>query len=240
MTDPDERETLLLRLRQFPLHVAHDLRGTLAGVTLLAQVAQQHLQRGDLAAAEQDLQRIAEHAQMSQLVLDALWRMADPLERPPKPRVCALDKVARTAADEAVLSLQAHLPGRHLPRLHLEPLGKASVDQGLMHVILVNLVSNALKFNLDRDGVNVSVSRDAASEAANLVLIVSDDGVGFEMDAANIGPSQRSSHAGPVPGYGLGLSIVRQALERLGGALELRSAPGRGTSARVTIPAASA
>ena len=238
MATPDELATLLQSLRQFPADVAHDLRSALAGIGLLARVAQEHLQRGDVASAGADLERLAHQAQRSQMVLDALLRLADPLERPLQPTGCALDEVARAAADEAVLSVQAYLPGRRLPPVHLQPLGSARVDRGLLHVILINLIGNALKFNLDQDGVSVRVGRDDTGADAGLAVVVSDDGTGFDPNLVlqPQGPNVHPDSSAGVSGHGLGLDIVRRAAERMGGRLEVHSMRGRGTTARVVLP----
>ena len=63
----------------------------------------------------------------------------------------------------------------------------------------------------------VSLSRDDAGA----VLVVDDDGVGFDADAASTG---------------MGLANVRGRVEPLGGALEIESAAGSGTTVRVRIP----
>jgi signal transduction histidine kinase len=64
--------------------------------------------------------------------------------------------------------------------------------------------------------VRLDVSKDRA------VLVVADDGVGFE-------PSLRN-------GGGFGLPGMRERAERLGGALQVESAPGQGTTVRVEVP----
>lgn len=230
-------------LRQFPLDVAHDLSGPLAGIGMLAVVAQDHLERGDLAAAREDLRRIAEQVRSSQVALDALGRLADPLERPLDAHPCSLDAIAQSAAAEALLSVRAQFPERRLPQIRLRPLGQARVDGGLVHVILVNLIGNALKFNVDRDEVLVEVlvevNRDTGGGDADLVLVVSDDGAGFEVHAdPEVRPSSgRSERFGALAGSGLGLGIVHRAAQRLGGRVELNSSPGKGATVRVSLPA---
>jgi signal transduction histidine kinase len=226
-------------MRQFPLDVAHDLQGPLAGIGMLAGVAQQHLALGDLAAASQDLQRIADQARSSLGALQALWRLADPLERPLEPRRCSLDEVAQGAAAEALLSVQAQWPGRRLPRLHLRPLGHADVDRGLVHVILVNLIGNALKFNIDHDEVDVEVRRDPVPGDAGLGLSVSDDGVGFEPNTVSqtLARPPGADSGSRLGRYGLGLGIVRRAAQRLGGGVQVSSSPGKGVHARVWLGA---
>lgn len=239
LSPPKEADDNRLQsLRQFSLDVAHDLRGPLAGMGLLAAVAQQHLQRGDLAATREDLQRIADQAQWSQVALDALWRLADHLERPLEPRLCPLDEVAQAVAAEAALSVQAHFPGRRLPQLQVGPLGQAMVDRGLLHVILVNLIGNALKFNLDHEEVAVRVYREAEPDEAGLALVVRDNGAGFDSGSAaqTLQWPESTDPTAHLPGHGLGLSIVRRAAQRLGGRVDVRSVLGRGTTVRVSIP----
>jgi len=59
------------------------------------------------------------------------------------------------------------------------------------------------------------------------VLTVTDDGPGFDPDAA----------LGPVDGH-IGLALLTDAAEGAGGRLEIRSRPGRGTTVRVVLPLA--
>jgi two-component system, NarL family, sensor kinase len=60
-----------------------------------------------------------------------------------------------------------------------------------------------------------------------VVLTVTDDGPGFDLDAA----------LGPVDGH-IGLALLTDAAEGAGGRLELRSRPGRGTTVRMVLPLA--
>lgn len=235
--EEDTFDVSLRDLRQFARDVAHDLRGPLAGMGMLAVVAQQHLQRDDLASAREDLRRIADQAQWSQVALDALWRLADHLERPLEPRPCSLDKLAKAAGSEAALSVRAHFPGRRLPPVNYGSLGEATLDPGLAHVILVNLISNALKFNLDRQAVEVTVQRNRLPGTTGLVLTVSDNGAGFDPGPAgqvSLPPADEGS-AALLSGRGLGLSIVRRAAQRLGGRVEVASSPGKGTQVHVIL-----
>jgi signal transduction histidine kinase len=79
------------------------------------------------------------------------------------------------------------------------------------------------------------VSLRAAEAGGGAVLTVEDSGPGMAPERlASAGTPFASGRAG---GTGLGLALARQAVEQHGGTLALESGPGRGTLARVTLPA---
>ena len=108
-------------------------------------------------------------------------------------------------------------------------------DRLRLRQILLNLVSNAVKFTGTGGMVEVS-----AELADGLALVVKDTGVGVEhMPAALSGEGQTGS-AGPPhrPGAGLGLMLAKALIERHGGRLLWRSTPNVGTTVRIWFPAA--
>lgn len=104
--------------------------------------------------------------------------------------------------------------------------------QQIMH----NLVSNAIKFT-DRGEVTVEVSGRLGRP---LILEVRDTGIG--MSAAEIARLHEefrqadSSVTRRFGGTGLGMSITRTLVHRMGGEIEVNSSPGVGTTVRVTLP----
>ncbi|HJV43052.1 ATP-binding protein, partial [Caulobacter sp.] len=111
-------------------------------------------------------------------------------------------------------------------------------DAARVRQILLNLVSNALKFTLE-GGVVIRI----APEAGEIVLAVSDTGVGLtaEQQARLFAPfvqAERST-ARRFGGTGLGLAICRHLTDLMGGAVSLESAPGKGSifTARLPLPA---
>ena len=109
-------------------------------------------------------------------------------------------------------------------------------DEHQLERLLLNLVSNAVKFTPDGGTVVVSVSASASS----VVLSVADDGIGIpaaEQEAV-FGRFFRGTEATRevIPGTGLGLAIVQAIVEHHGGTLSLTSAPGKGTTVCVRLP----
>lgn len=108
------------------------------------------------------------------------------------------------------------------------------LDPSLLRKILVNLLSNALKYS----GENAVVSLRATCAAGQLTLVVQDQGVGIspEDQAHLFERFFRARNVTNVPGTGLGLYIIARYLDLLGGTIGLASALGQGTTVTVTIP----
>ena len=98
-------------------------------------------------------------------------------------------------------------------------------DEGELRQVLINLINNAVKAMPDGGSLTVRAWKDETG----VILSVEDTGLG--MDEEKLSQVLQKGGAG-----GLGLSIVRRLLDSNGGALEMESQPGRGTTARVIFP----
>ncbi|MEL6753361.1 MAG: sensor histidine kinase, partial [Pseudomonadota bacterium] len=105
-----------------------------------------------------------------------------------------------------------------------------SADPVLLMRAVSNLVANAIRYS--KDGI-VTVS--AIKSADTLTIKVSDTGPGLSRDLIEA-VMQRGVRSEDSNGSGLGLSIVQDSLDQLGGDFELASTPGVGTVARCAIP----
>ncbi len=103
--------------------------------------------------------------------------------------------------------------------------------------VILNLLTNAIKFSPPGGIVNIDLERSAADE---LMLSVRDSGIGIKLEdverifepfvQADEGATRRFG------GVGLGLSIARKIARLHGGDITLESSPGAGTTARFTMP----
>jgi len=140
--------------------------------------------------------------------------------------VAAALRLTRVQADSARIDLRAALPAEAI---------RIDADRRAIKQIVLNLVSNALKFTPPGGQVNIV----ARAVGPNLELIVADTGVGIApRDLERLG--RPFEQAGPAEqrarGTGLGLSLVRAFAELHGGAMTLESALGDGTVATVRMP----
>ena len=137
----------------------------------------------------------------------------------------------RAVASANDLTLKQTVDPRISPSLLADPL---RVSQ-----ILNNLVSNALKFT-NEGRVEVRAELLGRAGGADTVrLSVKDTGIGMapEVQQRLFQPFEQAgaATAGLYGGTGLGLSISRRLAEMMGGAIEVKSAPGEGTTMSVTL-----
>jgi len=106
--------------------------------------------------------------------------------------------------------------------------------------ILLNLISNALKFT-EQGGVSVRLSPLAPQ---GVEIVVTDTGVGMRQDQQaklfQVFSQAEASTTRRYGGTGLGLSICRQLAEMMGGEISVTSEPGAGATFRVLLPLATA
>ncbi len=229
-----ELNDLVTGLESFNRNVSHDLRDPLAGVSGLAQLASQALERDDKSRARAYLDTIhAQAASMTGMVQELLLlsRVADaPLRR-------ALHELRR-CVDEALAQLRLSAPmAAALDRvsLQVQPLPACELDADLMRQVFVNLLGNALKFTSARAGAGrISVGLRTTPEGK--AVFVEDDGLGL--------PAGRESdlfkpfvrlHDNVVPGSGVGLTVVRRIVEAHGGRIWAERPPSGGARFLFTL-----
>ena len=135
-----------------------------------------------------------------------------------------------------LLVLKAQEAGVELTTRIAVDLPELIADRRAVNQILINLISNAIKFT--PRGGRVSVS--ALCDGARLVVAVEDTGVGIgEADLPRLGEAffqARASYDRRHDGTGLGLSIVKGLVRLHGGEMDIRSRLGAGTLVTVRLP----
>ena len=207
--------------------VAHDLRAPLLGLQGYLYI----LQSGKASETEKKeyLEMMSQAAKnLSSLLEDVLdvSRVQAGMMTPQKESVdlAALfknvtDTLAPAAREKGLdLSFKTEVP--RLP-----------ADPKLLHRVVMNLVSNAIKFT-DKGFVRVRAFQDEQS----YYIAVQDSGIGIsEQELKGLFQKYHQVRS-DRPGYGLGLFISRQIVQAHGGKLEVSSKPGEGSVFTVTLP----
>jgi PAS domain S-box-containing protein len=108
------------------------------------------------------------------------------------------------------------------------------LDEKLLRQILMNLLTNAIKYSPDGGKIYLNVKSDKKF----LIFKVKDQGMGISNSDKEklFDPFFRSSEIQNISGSGLGLSIVQKALELHGGTIKVESELGKGSTFTVKIP----
>ncbi|HQN07932.1 MAG TPA: ATP-binding protein, partial [Thermoanaerobaculia bacterium] len=225
-----ELEAANREMESFSYSVSHDLRAPLRALDgFSAILAQEYPDRLD-ERGRGYLDRIRAAARTMALLVDGLLSLARLNRKELTVSPVDLSALARRVSAE-LTSLE---PGRTV-RLNVRDGLTADGDPRLLHVLLENLIGNALKFTSSRPEATIEVG--CTERDGERVFFVKDDGVGFDMAYASklFLPFQRLHSASDFPGTGIGLATVQRIVARHGGRIWPESAPDAGATFFFTL-----
>ena len=229
-------EAALLRsnegLEAFSYSVSHDLRTPLSTINGFSSLLARELTGDSNEKVRHYLSRIRQGvAQMGSLIEDLLS-----LSRVTRTRL-RLSKVDLSTMARAILGeWQGRQPARRVT-VQVEPGLQAHADEGLLRVVMENLLGNAWKFTSLQAEARIHVGQQL--DAAGLpVFFVRDNGAGFDMAHADklFLPFERLHGTSEFPGSGIGLATVSRIIGHHGGRLWADAAPGLGATFYFTLP----
>lgn len=111
---------------------------------------------------------------------------------------------------------------------------QACLDKNLLRQILVNLLSNAIKYSPE-GGL---CSFEVFCQDEDVIFQIKDQGIGISLDDQQrlFESFHRGTNVGQIPGTGLGLTIVKNAVNLHGGQITVNSSVGVGTTFSVRLP----
>ncbi|GAA2459019.1 HAMP domain-containing sensor histidine kinase [Actinomadura vinacea] len=221
------RENSGRQLRRFVADASHELRTPLAAIRGYLQLAD----KGMLDGPERDraMRRMAAEADRMARLVDDLLALAR-LDQSPELRPAPVD-LARVVRDAAA-DLRAVQPARPVQVDVPEDGLTVDGDAALLTQIAGNLLANVRAHTPEDARVRIVLRR----EPGRAVLEVGDDGPGMDPgDAERV--FDRFFRAGESGGgSGLGMAIVRAAVEAHGGTVAVDTAPGEGFTTSVRLP----
>lgn len=219
-------------LDTFVYRASHDLRGPIA--TLLGLYNLVHYEVDDLKSKAGKLFEMY-HSQVLRLntITLTLIELTKIKDSEFKPTVIQFNKLIQGVFGK----LQSMVESKNMFFTHdIEPVAGFVSDERLLLVIMQNLVENAIKYKRQEVASFVRVEVKRKKDSDRIVIKVSDNGIGID---SGIQPrifnmffrgNERSS------GSGLGLYILKNAVEKLGGRVHLYSVLYKGTTFKIELP----
>ncbi len=210
-------------LASFAYSVSHDLRAPLRGIDGFSQLLfDEYAERLD-EDAKHYLERIRTTVQQMSDLIDNLLRLsrvtrAELLEEEFDLSVLVQEVMDKLIQDEPYRKVETII----LPNLHVR--GSLS----LLEAVMVNLLSNAMKFTFRREVARIEFGADQI--AGQTRYFVKDNGVGFDMTYQTklFQPFERLHDRDEYPGSGVGLAIVKRIINRHGGDVWCWAEPEKG------------
>jgi signal transduction histidine kinase len=222
--------------------VSHELRQPLGTLIYAMPLLKVEAERGDrersqhlLAVMERNVVKLMQLMEQ----LEALSRLQT--RQPDAPDMQRIE--VASVAWEVARQLREMADARGVDIRIEEPLPALIVDRARLELILVNLISNGIKYSDPDKAVRfVSVDSVPCDDARLACIAVRDNGLGIpEESLSTIFRRFVRAHAGRdselgVRGSGLGLAIAAECAEAVGGSIRVESRVGQGTSFLVTLP----
>jgi len=218
-------------LEAFSYSVAHDLRGPLQQITnlgFLLQTSAEIPRDGDCARLAV---KLMDGARRMSTLIDDLLNLSRAASSPLHYRPLDMTRMARSILEP----LMAEKDGREI-KVSIAPGAHAIADEGLILLVLENLIRNAWKYSSKRDPAKIEFGfREAPDE---IVFFVQDNGVGFNPNYAErlFRPFQRLHSHVDFPGTGVGLATVQRIITRHGGRVWAEGAVDHGATFSFSLP----
>ncbi|MBC9912935.1 sensor histidine kinase [Chitinophaga varians] len=213
--------------------IAHDIRSPLATLEgLLRMFSNNHYSEADMKSAAVEL-----HLKVSQLgeTLNNLlrWTAGQMKGLHTEPS----DVLLAPLVKDALSTFEPNIRQKGLKLdLSVDDHTPVYVDTNQLMIVLRNLISNAIKFSHQEGTITIS----ASSGDKNVCLSVSDQGVGMDRERQetlfSFGYKPSYGTAGER-GSGIGLVLCAEFIRQNNGEIDVESAPGKGTTFRLTLPA---
>jgi signal transduction histidine kinase len=234
----EERERLRDRLAavgEMAAVIAHEVKNPLAGIEVMAGLLRRRIP--ELPDAQQALTDIIKEAKMANAIVQEVLDFVRPI-RLQVERTAVADAVdgaihlAGTKARRGAIDVDVQLP---------EGLPQIQADQHQLTQVFTNFLINAYEAMDGRGQVRISAAtirvEDGGDGHEAVLIEVADNGPGIPADVAE--KIFEPFFTTKAQGSGLGLAIVRKIVDAHDGRIDLRTAPGMGTTIRVTLPVSS-
>ncbi len=217
-------------LEAFSYAVAHDLRAPLRHIRGFSKILQDDAASTLSPEGRRCLQNVLDGSSRMEGMLEALLNFSRLGRQPVCRETISLNKIIAAIVDdlapETVTRVIRWKVGE-LPQVHGDP--------ALIKIVMVNLLSNALKYTRRRDKPCIEVGHQIIDGES--VIFVRDNGVGFNMNYAGklFGVFQRLHRQEDFEGTGVGLATAQRIIQKHGGRIWAEAAIDKGATFFFTL-----
>jgi len=217
-------------LESFGYSVSHDLRAPLRAIDGFSHVLLEDHSEALDAEARRLLATVRANTQRMSRLIDDLLAFSRLGRKELEMAPVDLTSLAQTVVEDLQKA-----SGEHHARVSIAPLPPARGDRALLHLVLTNLIGNALKFARGRAEPRIEIG--AQTEDRETVYYVRDNGVGFDMQYAHklFGVFERLHRAEDFEGTGVGLALVKRIVQRHGGRVWAKGKVNEGATLYFTL-----
>src|SRR6266849_5982902 len=199
-----ELEAVNKELESFSSSVSHDLRAPLRHLIGFAEMVEEDAPAGLDEKSRRNLATITESGKRMEHLIEDLLAFSRTAKADLRTTNVSLAELVRQARAD----LSAEIEGRKIV-WKIAPLPEVYADRSLLRQVVLNLVSNAVKYTRNRAPAEIEIG--CAKETKEMVFSIRDNGAGFDMKYADklFGVFQRLHKADEFEGTGIGLANVQ-------------------------------
>ncbi len=221
----------------FLANMSHELRTPLIGILGFADILKEELKKEenmDMVNTIYDsgtrlletLNLILDLSRIEAGKVQILYKAFDVIEV-----VKELVKLFQSISQKKELYLKIETPFEKL---------EVELDERMFHSVIKNLISNAVKYTA-KGGVTIKIEFEERKENGILIVGVSDTGIGISEENQEIIFDEfrqiSEGYSRNFEGTGLGLTIAKNFVQKMGGDIKLKSRQGKGSTFKVSLPA---
>jgi PAS domain S-box-containing protein len=219
-------------LEAFSYSVSHDLRAPLRHVIGFVELLQKDVSSSLSDKSFQHLKTISKSAKGMGVLIDDLLAFSRVAQSEMKKKEVNLDELMREILGDFATETKAR---RIVWEIHSLPSVQA--DRALLRMVLVNLISNAVKFTGGCTEAKIEIGC-APGDEHEIVIFIRDNGAGFDPRYADklFGVFQRLHSQDEFEGTGIGLANVQRIIQRHGGRVWAEGVVDKGATFYFSIP----
>jgi len=216
-------------LESFSYSVSHDLRSPLRALTTYTQIIEEEYIESLSPEAQRLFESIKRNTYKMGRLIDDLLEFSRLGKKTLKKKIINIKELIESVYKELETPYVKGV-------LTLDELPGIEADYSLLKQVIVNLISNAVKYSSKKENAQIHVG--FLNKEDEVVYFIKDNGVGFDMEYLNklFGVFQRLHSEKEFEGTGVGLAIVSRIIEKHGGRVWAEAKVDHGATFYFSLP----